>query len=234
MSKNKITDVTPLANLTKLETLYLSKNQISDIAQLDNLALSYNNLVLDDNPIVKKTSALCKLEIPPSISDKLSTNENLQINVNSSASNKLKPMFSTSDKTSATIKLQIYYYSELASVSTVIIAGSQYSVEETEIVSIERRDLTDEDLANISRLTNLKILILENCGISDISFIANLKNLVKISLFSNQISDLTPLAGLTNLKNLYLSKNQISDVTPLAGLTNLKTINEHLKKMHKK
>ena len=47
---NKITDVTPLANLTKLERLWLSDNQITDISALDNLT-NLRMLKINGNPV---------------------------------------------------------------------------------------------------------------------------------------------------------------------------------------
>ena len=76
----------------------------------------------------------------------------------------------------------------------------------------------------MAELTQLERLELINNHISDISPLANLKGLEHLNLDANIISDVSPLAKLTKLKVLYLENNQISDVSPLARLTNLERL----------
>ncbi len=103
---------------------------------------------------------------------------------------------------------------------TVTIAGTEYPLDITELY-LSDKGLTDQDIANVAMLTNLKVLKLDGNQITDVSPLAGLTNLTELSLVSNQIIDLSPLAGLTNLENLDLYDNQITDLSPLAGLTNL-------------
>ncbi|MGC8718106.1 MAG: leucine-rich repeat domain-containing protein, partial [bacterium] len=58
LESNQISDISPLANLTKLQELYLESNQISDISPLANLTklqeldLS-NNQISDIRPLTR-------------------------------------------------------------------------------------------------------------------------------------------------------------------------------------
>ena len=105
--------------------------------------------------------------------------------------------------------------------TTVTIAGVEYSVADTTVLSIVNTILSYDDLENIGKLINLTKLSLSSNQISDITSLAGLTNLTYLSVCGNQIIDITPLAGLTNLTDLWLSNNQISDITPLADLANL-------------
>jgi len=102
----------------------------------------------------------------------------------------------------------------------ITIGGERFSTARTELRLVDI-DLTDEEIALLRYMTNLRDLWLERTQISDLSLFAELTNLDVLILIENQISDLAPLAGLTNLTTLALNFSQISDLTPLAGLTNL-------------
>lgn len=81
-----------------------------------------------------------------------------------------------------------------------------------------------EDLSYLTKLTQLKVLHLNNNNISDFDIIKKMTKLTSLDLSGNQISDLTDLAGLTKLTNLDLSNNQISDLMPIKKLTKLKSL----------
>ena len=68
-------------------------------------------------------------------------------------------------------------------------------------------------------LTELRILILADNAISDLSPLANLKHLHYLEFFVNQISDLSPLAELHEMVDLNISYNyRINDITPLLNM----------------
>ncbi len=108
--------------------------------------------------------------------------------------------------------------------TTVVIAGREYSITDTTELSIKETTLSNDDLVNIGKLTNLTNLVLVDNQITDVSSLAGLTNLTTLILYVNPITDISPLARLTNLTNLGLAGNQITDITPLAGLTNLTTL----------
>ena len=63
LSRNQITDVSPLSGLTKLETLSLTKNEISDLSPLAGLT-NLKELHLYGNPIPDDQKAMIKKSLP--------------------------------------------------------------------------------------------------------------------------------------------------------------------------
>ena len=88
--------------------------------------------------------------------------------------------------------------------------------------------LSDNQISNITplaRFTGLTQLFLSVNNIRDLTPLENLTNLEEwLRISSNQVSDLSPLAGLTKLRNLYFFRNQVRDLRPLAGLTKLQNL----------
>lgn len=80
------------------------------------------------------------------------------------------------------------------------------------------------DLTFLTPLQNLHTLSLSQNRITDVAPLASLHGLGYLSLFGNRISDLGPLASLKGLEYLLLSDNPIRDITPLAELKNLKKL----------
>ena len=101
------------------------------------------------------------------------------------------------------------------------------SYKQIEQTNVNSRDLNLSNQAlkllpsNISKLTNLTILGLDNNKISDISALRGLTNLTSLFLSDNKISDIGVLRELTKLTRLNLSNNKISHISALSALTNL-------------
>ncbi len=74
------------------------------------------------------------------------------------------------------------------------------------------------DLSPIENLTNLKTIAINGTRIADISVLANLKNLTNLNLKCNEITNPEALEALENLTVLSLQFNRISDVEKLSGL----------------
>ncbi|MCD7730551.1 MAG: leucine-rich repeat domain-containing protein, partial [Oscillospiraceae bacterium] len=102
----------------------------------------------------------------------------------------------------------------------ITIKGEKYSTNLTRLW-LDSRELTNEDIEPLSRMTNLTYLILSGNNISDISALSNLTNLTNLHLGHNDISDISALSNLTNLTYLGLNYNNISDISALSNLTNL-------------
>lgn len=88
---------------------------------------------------------------------------------------------------------------------------------------LEALDLGHQSLTDIScipeYMPKLKVLILADNRISDISSLAKLKNLHYLELFVNRVTDLSPLAECKELVDLNISYNYaIEDITPLLEL----------------
>lgn len=80
----------------------------------------------------------------------------------------------------------------------------------------------------ISRLTQLSRLSLNNTDIADLTPLSGLTELVLLDLNHTWVFDLSPLAKLKELTAIYLRSTQVSDVSPLAQLHKLDfiTLNE--------
>ena len=122
---------------------------------------------------------------------------------------------------------------DLAKVTTLCICGDQYFdswMEHRMFHSDHWNEFFDQpersepmDITDLSYMPNLSTLILDNCGISDLSQIGELP-LTKLSLIRNRITDLDGISDMDTLKYLYLDYNDISDLTPLHGLKNLQEL----------
>lgn len=102
----------------------------------------------------------------------------------------------------------------------VAIDGELISVDVLEL-DLSDRQLTEEDMENLSRLTSLQTLNLAHCKMSDLSPLRTLDSLTELNLSGNQIEDVSPLESLVNLQTLNLNGNQISDLSPLSRRMNL-------------
>lgn len=72
---------------------------------------------------------------------------------------------------------------------------------------------------------HLRNLMLNNCGIYDISPLKNCKYISELNLSHNKITDLTPLSEIQSLYWLVLRYNNIEDIEPLGKLRNLYSLN---------
>ena len=108
----------------------------------------------------------------------------------SQANNESKPAQSSSSSVeSSSAEESSSSSSKPEELSYVIIKGKKYDIATTTRLDLHYSGITDEDVKQIGKLTNLTIL----------------------NLLENKISDIKPLAGLTNLESLFLNDNQISD-----------------------
>ena len=83
---------------------------------------------------------------------------------------------------------------------------------------------TIKDLSFLEELPKLKILILADTKLTDISPIACQTDLEYLELFLNDITDISALANLKNLRDVNLAFNNISDLSPLYDLPNLERV----------
>jgi len=182
---------------SNLDTLYLSANNISDIAPLSKLTnLEELNLFGNDISDIETLSCLTNLE-------------NLHV-----GNNKIICINALSDLTN--LESLMLFGNDINDIETL-----------SRLTNLEGLWLQENNITNIevlSELTNLKNLNLGNNNISDISALSHLTNLESLMLFRNDISNIETLSGLTNLKILHLSANNISDISALSKLTNLQTL----------
>jgi internalin A len=197
ISRNPISDITPLQSLTHLTHLYLYNHQISDITPLQSLT-HLKTLGLRDNQISDITP-LQSLTNLTSLS--LSNNQISDISFLQSLTNLTE------------LDLRGNQISDITSLLSL-----------TNLTELDLRNNQISDITSLQFLTHLKKLDLHNNQISDITSLQFLTHLKKLDLHNNQISDITPLQSLTHFKKLDLHNNQISDITPLQSLTHLKKL----------
>lgn len=93
-----------------------------------------------------------------------------------------------------------------------------------EALDLGHNYLTNNDLNVIAGLTKLKVLILADNMITDISALTTLKDLEYIELFMNKIPDLSPLTEMPSLQDINVCNVGVSDLSPLFSLTGVKRL----------
>ena len=88
------------------------------------------------------------------------------------------------------------------------------------------------DLEFLRDCAQLKILIVADCGLKDITPLESQTQLEYLELFLNNITDISVLAGMTELRDVNLAFNDITDLSPLYELPHLERVwlmrNDHL------
>lgn len=195
MSNQSITDISPIAKLTRLQALYLDQNRrlaniaaIAGLKELRGLNLQMNN-ISDISPL-RNLTKLTFLN--------LMTNPITDISV-------LKDM----------TQLDELWLDSSRLAGTSVI--SRFA--KLRILWMTDCDLTD--VAFLSTLTYLHFLHLGGNHVSDISALANCTLLERLYMDRNEVTDITPLEKLTDLNLLDLGQNKITNIKPLvenAGL----------------
>ena len=231
--QNAVSDLSPLSELTNLQTLDFTQNAVSDISALKKLtnltSLSFGNHganVPGEHNSVSDISALSNMT-------KLTT--------------LVFPRNSVSDisalkKLTKLTRLDFgglsFDHSRHNSVSDISALSGM-----TELTYL---DFTHNNVSNVSALsglTSLETLRFSYNDVSDISGLSGLTSLTTLEAAWNadpadrwklpiprpaglrgNLKNISALSGLTSLTNLSLFSNSISDVEPLRGLTNLKIL----------
>ncbi len=202
ISDNEISDLSPIAGLTNLVLIAMSRNHdISDFSPLKNLKnlewITFVETQVSDISVFRELTNLRYIHARNHNISDLSPITNLTklgyLNLSGGNISDLTPL------------------TKLTNLTELYLADEKIS-----------------DISPIAGLTGLIRLGLARNKISDISPLTRLTNLERLDLRRNKlISDVSPLARLTNLKWLQLAENNIPDVSPLARLTNLKWLGIH-------
>lgn len=91
-------------------------------------------------------------------------------------------------------------------------------------LNVNGTTVTTEMLESIATLPELKVLALEECGISSIAPLAELTSLTSLDLSNNAIRDISALAGLTGLTSLDLGSNALISLMGLEKLSALTSL----------
>jgi len=193
-----LADVSPLSDLTSLQSLNLSSTTITDVYPLKNLT-NLSTLDLGDTNVTD-ISALKGLKNLSTLG--LSFTQITDLSLLKDFTN-LSTLTLTSSPVHDALPIK-----DLKNLSTLDITGSHIS-----------------DIAPLEGLTNLSEL---SIGFTDITTLSPLKNLKKLKMLDIQgdakISDISFIEGLTNLSELHLQGTNIGDIAPLKNLTKLSTL----------
>lgn len=202
MQRNGLASVAPLASLKTLEKLYLDGNKIQDLDPVVGLS-RLQILGIDGNQVedLKPLAGLVKLE-------------RLTI-----TGNPIKRV----DALAKLVNLKSLTFSPPVGTDFEAALGGLGQLESISVGRTTLRDLAGlvGALKNRDSFTSLMI---DNCGVEDISALAQLKNLTSLQLMRNEIRDVSSLSGMTRLSTLILSQNKVTDLRPLAEVPNLGTL----------
>jgi len=187
-----------LENLKGLQSLNLSKTQITDVATISNLVnlqeLVLSNTDVDDLTALSKLTALEKLQLNGTkVSDLSALSDLFALRVLSLSKTRIKDLTGLS-----------------------------------KLTSLERLSLSGSTISDVSALSDkleLRWLSLTRTEVSDISHLSDLTALETLYAGGSKIHDISPLSDLTALKTLFLNKTTVSDVSALSNLTSLKKLN---------
>ncbi|MFC5410848.1 leucine-rich repeat domain-containing protein [Larkinella bovis] len=215
----EIRDLSVLATMPSLTSLFCDSNQITDLSPLSSLPL-LTELSCSTNPIkdlipLSSLTNLRQLYCTGIGLSNLSPLKNLTQLVslycfNNQISN-LSPLEVLENLTDLNVKKnQITDLSSLAKLKNL----QQLNCSENPLF----------DLTPLAKLSRLERLTCFKCHISDLRMLANLQSLTKIDCQSNSIAELTPLSSLQNLRKLYCGYNKLTDLSPISGLTELRRL----------
>ena len=93
-----------------------------------------------------------------------------------------------------------------------------------ETLTISGVTVSQDNLAAIAKLPNLKKLTLKKCGLSGISVLADATGITHLDLSGNAIKDITAVSKMKSLQEANFQQNAITSVSPLSGITSLTSL----------
>jgi len=218
---NRISDLTPLKDMTQLEVLVLEGNNIRDVSPLKGLT-NLRVLILGDNPIADFTPLA---GIYDQLEDKdfeLTDSATVQF-ADSALEDAVRGMIGKKEGelTAADVAdITCLDFYELDNKVITDLGGLEY------FTSLEEIHLTGSavcDLGPLAGLENLRTVEIGDAQIGDAEALRGM-NLKEVLLYGNLISDVSPFAEMEGLEVLVLAGNCISDVSALAGLDTLRVL----------
>ncbi|EAE4747792.1 LPXTG cell wall anchor domain-containing protein, partial [Listeria monocytogenes] len=200
LNEDNISDISPLANLTKMYSLNLGANHnLSDLSPLSNMT-GLNYLTVTESK-VKDVTPIANLTDLYSLS------------LNYNQIEDISPL--------ASLTSLHYFTAYVNQITDITPVANMTRLNSLKIGNNKITDLSP--LANLSQLTWLEI---GTNQISDINAVKDLTKLKMLNVGSNQISDISVLNNLSQLNSLFLNNNQLGneDMEVIGGLTNLTTL----------
>ena len=247
---NEITDISPLATMSKLTTVGLLHNQVTDLSPLAGLSqLQDLNIIGNGVSDISPLAALEKLTILPMQVNMVThigplankpllsfvlMDDNLISDISSLAQNFSLRSVDTFDLRRNPLSQQALciYIPSLRS------RGAIANIDEDAVCIPVVIEFPDPILEGIIRdqigkpegdilntdFAELTFLIANDGEITDLTGLEAASNLSTVELNDSQIMDVMPLAGLTRITHLALNGNPITDVAPLASLTSMELL----------
>jgi Leucine-rich repeat (LRR) protein len=242
--QNQLTDLAPLAGLSALQSLYLSRTQVTDLAPLAGLSalqslFVWHTQVTDLGPLAD-LSALQTLNFSDTMVTDLAPLAGLSslqtLDVAGTQVSDLAPVASLSALQSLDVsRTQVSDLTPLAGlsalqtldVSNTLVSdlGTLVGLSALETLNVSGTQVTD--LAPLVGLSALRTLDIQSTKVSDLAPLARLTALQTLSVGYSEVHDLAPLAGLSAGHTLDLSSTQVTDLSPLAGMPTLRTLSVH-------
>ncbi|MDE5865413.1 MAG: hypothetical protein K2H31_02265, partial [Lachnospiraceae bacterium] len=210
-----ITDFTPIAQLSKLEELYINyeKDECIDLSFLGEMhtitGLFLTRCTIADFSFLGELPQLQRLSLYETPIDDLAVLEELP---------ELVELALSGNENAKNIEA-------VGTLTKMQDLGIQYcGIEDisflsglTELRGVNLNGNSVTDITPLAGLNKLERLGLSENRISDISVLENLNNLFDLALDGNEIRDISALAQLSHLNQVGISDNLIEDLSPLAG-----------------
>ena len=224
LSKNEIADISPLAGLTNLTSLNLRDTNISDLSSLAGLTeLSYLNISGGNIQDLSPLRNLIKLQ-----ELNLSSNEPSNFDLND-----LSPLSDMKDMQRLNIDVgtvtDLSPLAGMTELTSLQISGTMNITSLEPLGQLTKLRILGfynsssnsvghvEDFSPLGSLTQLEQLVVNLDGISDLGFVENMNNLTRLELYGvGTVQDLSPLANLTNLNTLMLPATLFQSGAPLS------------------
>ncbi len=202
LTRNQISNLTPLGGLFTLTLLDLGENLVSNLGPLSTLE-NLHDLNLEDNR-VSDVSPLTGLS-------------NLQwLHLGGNLIEGDAPIEAIAQIQS--LRDLYLNYNDLGDVDPLA------NLTALETLSLEGAQVNVADLDPLGTMVWLQELQLAGTEITFIGFVETLVNLHTLGLWSNNIANISVLEALTKLQWLGLDDNEVADLSPLSGLTELETL----------
>lgn len=192
-----IQNIEPLAKLTALKSLNLSKTNIGDLSPIRNLTelveLNLSNTKIQDLSVLKYSDKLVKLNLSHTAVSDLTVIQKM-------------PKLQTLD------------------VSTTNVVDLTPLHNLVELVGLNLKGTRVSNLSPIENLEQLTTLNVSSTLIENVNPIGGLKNLITLDLDSTHTASIDALSHLESLTVLHANYTKISDLHPLIRLTRLEKI----------
>jgi Leucine-rich repeat (LRR) protein len=215
-SSSRVSVLTPIAHLTKLETLDLNGTRVDDLAPLRGMtALRELNLrrthVRDLAPLagLKKLKKLNLMETSVTDLTPLASIASLEELVLGDERVDLSPL-------SSLPALKILATGDAPNLATI---GRMVQLEE---LSLQGAGVVT--LAPLAKLTKLQQLVLLDSSVASLAPLAGMRELKALWIMGSQVTSLAPLSGLRALEDLSISKSPVGSLRGLAGLERLEEL----------